>query len=412
MSYPSVTICRRPGFKTKHFPKYGLRKNEGLLYHNVFRFFNFTRYSIKDFLNETTYTFEEVVGLLAYNGCGGELAAVTWKSFDTITQGKCFTFQPGETSDKFSISGGWWFYMLHDMTQRSEDHFGVSEYGTSVYVHHDSDILTSEGEQENNFLEHIYVEAAEDIRMQLKYQSFRRVRSKDNLCIDPEENPEYSRSKCLELCFQYYVANQTNCTLPWLWLLPDDWLPQCSNFTQVHRLVTAFLPHNRKAVAANCSEECPKSCHVTLYTPNIISRKQVAEEQFPHSFIAMYYSNNIVTEMMEMEGYNANAFISDIGGSLGFLLGLSVISFLAVLEAIICGIIKKIFKKKNEKLEEGQNSETQSNISSNISSSTKLESLGKRNQSIDSRLENLRDFDTDEMRCFERTLVAQGTSRY
>ncbi|XP_050298511.1 uncharacterized protein LOC126737577 isoform X3 [Anthonomus grandis grandis] len=191
MSYPSVTICRRPGFKTKHFPKYGLRKNEGLLYHNVFRFFNFTRYSIKDFLNETTYTFEEVVGLLAYNGCGGELAAVTWKSFDTITQGKCFTFQPGETSDKFSISGGWWFYMLHDMTQRSEDHFGVSEYGTSVYVHHDSDILTSEGEQENNFLEHIYVEAAEDIRMQLKYQSFRRVRSKDNLCIDPEENPEY-----------------------------------------------------------------------------------------------------------------------------------------------------------------------------------------------------------------------------
>lgn len=36
----------------------------------------------------------------------------------------------------------------------------------------------------------------------------------------------------------------------------------------------------------------------------------------------MHYANNLVTEMKELVGYNVTAFIADIGGSLGFLLGI------------------------------------------------------------------------------------------
>lgn len=41
---------------------------------NVFRNFDFDNYTIKDFLNETTYHFEEVFRLYAYNGMGLLLA--------------------------------------------------------------------------------------------------------------------------------------------------------------------------------------------------------------------------------------------------------------------------------------------------------------------------------------------------
>jgi len=63
------------------------------------------------------------------------------------------------------------------------------------------------------------------------------------------------------------------------------------------------------------------SCHVSIYTPTIVSRKEIDETNSPHGFIAMYYTNNLVTQMKEVVGYNFTAFISDIGGSLGFLLG-------------------------------------------------------------------------------------------
>lgn len=42
---------------------------------HFFRHFRFDNYTIKDFLNETTYGFDEVFGSYAYNGYGAELAS-------------------------------------------------------------------------------------------------------------------------------------------------------------------------------------------------------------------------------------------------------------------------------------------------------------------------------------------------
>ncbi|ERL88117.1 hypothetical protein D910_05506 [Dendroctonus ponderosae] len=381
MRYPSVTICRRPGFNTDIFPNYGLRRGQSLLNQNVFRNFYFDNFTIKEFLEDTTYDFDDVVNSYAFNGMGMHLAAAEWTLFHTISYGKCFSFTPRETSSTYSISGGWIFSLKHDVIERFVDSYGVSQYGFHVYVHDPNEILTSGLEQDDSFLEYIYIEASEDIRLQLRYQEFLRVNTNENPCIDPGDQPTYSRSRVTLLASLLLM-----------------------NFS------------NRETLMANCS--CPKSCHVTIYTPSIISRTKLNENQDTRSFIAMHYANNLVTEMKELVGYNVTAFIADIGGSLGFLLGLSVVGFIRVIERIVCSIIKTYYQKK-KKPDEEQRSETQSSSSSSTSSkSTKIlhtNSFGKRKPLPDNinLYENLQDFESDDFKYYQKTLIAESSnSRY
>ncbi|XP_066246449.1 acid-sensing ion channel 4-A [Euwallacea similis] len=413
MTYPSVTICRKSGFKNELFPKFGLKTGQELNMVGVFHNFDFENYTIQDFLNETTYHFNEIFKLYAYNGMGLLLADIEWMSFYSTKHGQCFIFTPQKTSQTYNMGGGWWFYLLHDKLERLVDSGGESQYGFHIYLHDPNEILTSAEEQDDSYLEYIYIESMEDMRIHLRHQEFYRVNVNENPCIDPAVQPHYSRSRCMEECFFYQITNTTNCTLPWLWMIPDDFLPQCNDADSVTMLINLFLKQNRKNLIKNCS--CPMSCHVSIYTPTIVSRRTVEDTTEPHSFIAVYYTNNLVTLMKEMIGYNFTAFISDIGGSLGFLLGLSVVGLIKVLEKLVCSFIKTYYKKK-KKPEEDHYSDTQSNMRSSFSGSTKIVdniSLGKRNnekmQHNMNLYDNLKDFDSDDFKYYQKTLIAKSS---
>jgi len=94
-----------------------------------------------------------------------------------------------------------------------------------------------------------------------------------------------------------------------------------------------------------------------------------------------------------------------------------VIGFIKVLEKIIISVIKKSFKKKKAKPEGEQQSETHSEISSNVSGSTKIvddespTKSGRCGREKDGRAnfyENLKDFESDDFRHYEKTLVAEA----
>lgn len=55
----------------------------------------------------------------------------------------------------------------------------------------------------------------------------------------------------------------------------------------------------------------------------------------PNSIISLYYSSNLVTKLSEVVGYDWNQFLSDIGGSLGFLLGNYNIYYTLILNVFI-----------------------------------------------------------------------------
>lgn len=76
---------------------------------------------------------------------------------------------------------------------------------------------------------------------------------------------------------------------------------------------------SRSAYLKNCN--CLMNCNITIYSTKIVNRKEMDELNAPNSIISLYYSSNLVTKLSEVVGYDWNQFLSDIGGSLGFLLG-------------------------------------------------------------------------------------------
>lgn len=84
----------------------------------------------------------------------------------------------------------------------------------------------------------------------------------------------------------------------------------------------------------------------------------------PQSNLSLYFSSNLITVMEEVLGYDWNVFLSDIGGSLGFLLGLSVIGALGLVEQIILVVFGRKMSKtgKEEVGEDVKNNSDEKNV--------------------------------------------------
>lgn len=75
----------------------------------------------------------------------------------------------------------------------------------------------------------------------------------------------------------------------------------------------------------------------------------------------------------EFHGYDLTQFVADLGGSLGFLLGLSVLGLIGLLEKIVellfirRLIAEKVSKRKQDKEQQKANDEKSDEISQNFS---------------------------------------------
>lgn len=79
---------------------------------------------------------------------------------------------------------------------------------------------------------------------------------------------------------------------------------------------------------------CFEPCYSVIYSAYVMSRRSYFSAA-PGSKMYIYYTTKMVTNIDEMPGYNLSQFVADMGGSLGFLLGLSVIGLIVVIEKIL-----------------------------------------------------------------------------
>lgn len=84
--------------------------------------------------------------------------------------------------------------------------------------------------------------------------------------------------------------------------------------------------------------ECPRPCNSVLYSAFVMSRKAFIQP-VPRSQVYLYYTSKMVSVIEERIGYDLSQFVADMGGSLGFLLGLSVIGLIKVFEKVIYALI-------------------------------------------------------------------------
>lgn len=64
-----------------------------------------------------------------------------------------------------------------------------------------------------------------------------------------------------------------------------------------------------------------------------MNRKEFIQKE-PRSQVWFYFTSKMVTVIEERPGYDLSQFVADMGGSLGFLLGLSVLGLIGILEKV------------------------------------------------------------------------------
>ena len=73
--------------------------------------------------------------------------------------------------------------------------------------------------------------------------------------------------------------------------------------------------------------------------------KKTEEPDEFYALVFLYYSTNVVSVIEEKLGYDLTQFVADMGGSIGFLLGLSVLGLIAALENILAFLfLRKVIK--------------------------------------------------------------------
>ncbi|KAJ3617566.1 hypothetical protein MTP99_007278 [Tenebrio molitor] len=310
-------------------------------YAKTFLKFPFNTTSIENFLNRTTYAFGEVIALYGFNGSGLKNNIKTRSTYLTI-RGLCHTIIPQETVTSFVVGTGYYLYLSHNARDKTKDNDGLSTSGFEIYIHNENDVIT---DQDNVHSEFLYLETAEDMHVTLSVQTYSQVSTSKQPCVD---DSTYSKSQCMEKCFHNAIARKIGCTVPWLRHLDEEY-PQCSNSTSIDSLYEAFNDPTIfffRKFTESCN--CLMPCNNSIYQYQIENRRDGDTISGPSSQINIYFQSNLVTELTDVVSYDWNTFLADVGGSLGFLLGLSVIGVVTVLEEFI----RIVFRIKRGEAEE------------------------------------------------------------
>ena len=105
------------------------------------------------------------------------------------------------------------------------------------------------------------------------------------------------------------------------------------NLTQILNFFCNIYSHTSGHPCCNCIHPC----HSLRFVPFIVKRQPMETTTPNHRFSQLYlfYNSRWVQVAEERLAYDWSLFLSDLGSSLGFLLGLSVLGIIGIMERLI-----------------------------------------------------------------------------
>lgn len=91
---------------------------------------------------------------------------------------------------------------------------------------------------------------------------------------------------------------------------------------------------------------CLEPCESVIYSAFVVSRRELAQRSQTGSKLFIYYTSRMVTNIEERTAYDSSQFLADMGGTLGFLLGLSIIGIITALEIILGYLFPTCFTER------------------------------------------------------------------
>lgn len=160
----------------------------------------------------------------------------------------------------------------------------------------------------------------------------------------------YRKKNCMQACIHSKVASLFNCSLPGFYSdsrirredenMKDSRRPGCDGFVS-ERGNSKKKKFVSGVFSVECSEKCPQECTSISYDTSVYTNNRRQNGKEKHILLSLYFRTLDYLEYSQIPKTDDFGFISIIGGTLGFYLGVSLQSIFDVLQFLmeICRIL-------------------------------------------------------------------------
>ncbi|KAF0295473.1 Acid-sensing ion channel 3 [Amphibalanus amphitrite] len=178
------------------------------------------------------------------------------------------------------------------------------------------------------------------VEVDVRMEELRSLNRKSRPC---EEDPAYSRGRCLSECQAAAHAREAGCQLEAVWPATAQGLPQCETATQLERL--------RAELAAPPSCACPRPCRQGRVSAVVQASSRTASD---HEVTVTVRVDGDMQVIEESAAYTAGSLLTDFGGNMGLTMGFSLLTIVELLKKITFGCldndrVETIPKKKSDR---------------------------------------------------------------
>lgn len=344
MDYPALTMCYKNSdnqgydplmFKHYNITRYWLMNDQ--TQESTWRNFPWGEISLSEVWENITYPVVETSDSVQYQGHRDHIKSYV-TSINNVggldytytfyhDHGRCYTIRPPKNVDK-PLPGEKYGYKLYFYLQRSSNDSKLFDGEWQVHVH-DADEWWSE----NSLLsyshqETLYVKTGYRVFIRVTESVFNSLNRPQEPCDDVGAT---SYNECIETCRWRHIVSQESirCKMPFMEV--PGW-PECDTQDQAFTAIEQYRNYRDKNAREHCKSSCLKHCRIRIHSAQITKEMESRPDQ---SSIHIYYSSGMIQDLHEEWGYDMTLFIADFGGSLGFLLGVSILSVLEIVEGLI-----------------------------------------------------------------------------
>ncbi|EDW04016.1 acid-sensing ion channel 4-A [Drosophila grimshawi] len=336
---PAITLCREPPYRAEVLSNLSRGNCPHPRFATCWQNYPYDELPLDEFFERSTYEFNET--FFSYGLDGKENVEID--SSLHFNMGRCFTVRPLKSMNRVSKPVGYSLMMEHDMVASTSDVDYLAGVGWHIFIHDKRENFTEINMKGSGRVEYVFASINEELEIKLQTQFFSNVETRMESCSRQEG---YSDLKCGEICIWQDLADEVNCSGPWM---PDIDHEPCNNNESMRDLVLSYKLVYDSVDDYEC--DCLQPCESRIYTTYIQSRKEFLQPE-PRTLLYIYYTTKLISMIEERPSYDTTQFIADVGGSLGFLLGLSVLGIIGILEHLtlfFCGDCIRRLQLKNEK---------------------------------------------------------------
>ena len=333
MFYPAVTICHMEGFKRSVVSSYNQswdRNSRSFL--SRWDHFPWPSATLEQFWSEASYSPQEtIVTCQLGDGRTEGVCPVSaglangLHSFELSYQlqplsGGCTTLRPrADLHPRPGIETGIKLYLRCDPSQYVSPGMGV---GWTVTVH---DPKYNWSDLSIGWYDSLSVLNGDRVQAKLEGGFHASVQRQDASCADVSD---YNVASCHQNCIADRLETKYGCRPPWL----TDTTPLCDNASSFEPLLTSVV-RREDDLYDECLARCIRPCDNNFYSMYVMS-VSTADELLIHNMsqVQIYYPTGLTASATQYRAYDGVQFLADVGGLLGLLLGVSVLSAAQVIK--------------------------------------------------------------------------------